>query len=209
MAPNLEGAVQSLLTQMVMTMLKRQPVSKIIYQGETRIMYRVPSKKSKPGGSHVVEFTKFGDRRCGCIGNGYIEKKGDDMFHDCRHKKMNTIYVKDPGTRNEIELMNNALHVLTCKGYRGLDMSVTWADIFCQQPKYHNPIAIYCRGCPLFPEVCNIHRMRTKRNKLPLVWKLQGQIYAGHKKEAARTLRKIIKRVRKVYDQESKQSHMA
>ena len=178
-------------------MTERQPVSKITHQCNARVMYRVASKKSKKGGHHTVEFTKYGKRDCSCIGHNFLEKKGEDMFKDCRHKKMNTMYTRPGETRHQLELM--AVDAMIELTRRGRPATNAWGWIYCQFPKYYNPIAVHCTGCPLYPTVCNIHKIRVpgKRNKLPLIWKLQGQIYAGHKKEAAKILRKIIKEVMK------------
>jgi len=142
-----------------------QPVSKITHQCNARVMYRVASKKSKKGGHHTVEFTKYGKRDCSCIGHNFLEKKGEDMFKDCRHKKMNTMYTRPGETRHQLELM--AVDAMIELTRRGRPATNAWGWIYCQFPKYYNPIAVHCTGCPLYPTVCNIHKIRVpgKRNK--------------------------------------------
>ena len=169
-----------------------QPVGKIVYLGILKLHYRVKSKQSKKGGDHAVTFCLDGKRTCECIGNHWLEKRVDDVLADCRHKKLVTIYTSSYFTGKHIHTM--ILKALTDKT---IGIEVAWGYMFCQQPKFYNPIALYCTNCKLFPNVCNIHKIKIpgKRNTLPLVWKLQGQIYAGKRIAAAKTIRKIMKAV--------------
>ncbi len=170
--------------------MKYQPVAKIKYQGTTIQKYLVPSKSSKPGQSHAVRFTKTGKRECSCIGDSWLKKKVDDVLADCRHKKLVTIYVHADKTHREY--LKDALRYAMDPSR---NLEVVWAITMCQQPDKYNPIALHCKSCELYPEICNIHKIYIKRNKLPLVWKLQGQVFAGKRKAAAQTIRKIIKAV--------------
>lgn len=172
-------------------MVKYQPVAKIRYQSDSILNYSVPSKSSLPGESHRVRFMADGGRECSCIGNSFIEKKGDDMFRDCRHKKLVTIYVHSDDSYLEY-LHDDALEHIKNKNRA---TETAWAIMMCQNPAWYSPTNLHCRGCKLYPDICNIHKIRIKRNKLPLVWKLQGQIYSGERTAAAKTLRQIIKAV--------------
>ena len=169
-----------------------QPVARINYQAKTILQYSVASKRSKPGGHHVVRFKIDGTRFCSCVGHEWLRKKVDDMLRDCRHKKLVTIYSTE--NKHPLGMLIGAREYLKHKQFA---TETAWGNIFCQFPENYMPTALYCEGCPLYPEVCNIHKIHVpgKRNKLPLVWKLQGQIYAGKRKDATKTIRKIIKEI--------------
>lgn len=171
--------------------MKYQPVARIKYQGITILKYLVPSKRSKPGQAHAVRFTKTGKRECSCIGSHWLEKKVDDVLADCRHKKLVTIYTTDYAPKG------NLMAAEEFAKSKAFNIELAWANIFCLQPDEYNPIALRCESCKLYPEICNIHKIYIKRNKLPLVWKLQGQIFAGKRIAAAQTIRKIIKEMKK------------
>jgi len=172
--------------------MKYQPVAKIRYQSDRILNYSVASKSSMPGESHQLSFRADGTRECSCIGNKFIEKKGDDMFRDCRHKKLVTIYAEPHD-----EPMSYWYEIQTILNGNKHDIAMAWGSVVCANPEYYHPMNIYCKDCPLYPDVCNIHKMRVpgKRNTLPMVWRLQGHIYKGERKKAAKLLRKIIKEI--------------
>ncbi|MHA2022640.1 MAG: hypothetical protein ACTSWQ_03155 [Candidatus Thorarchaeota archaeon] len=175
-------------------MMKYQPVAKIRYQSDHILNYSVESKNSKPGESHQLHFKTGGIRECSCVGAKWLKVKVDDALRDCRHKKLVTIYP----TTSEVypnELMFE--YLLRATSNKTVGLEIIWNNIKCQQPNRYNPANIYCKDCPLYPDVCNIHKMKVpgKRNTLPMVWRLQGHIYKGERKKAAKLLRKIIKEI--------------
>ena len=171
--------------------MKYQPVARIVFQTQHVLQYTVASKSSKKDGFHHVTFKTDGTRDCKCIGHEWLQKKVDDILADCRHKKLVTIYTIDHTPLGNLMAAEEFAKLKSC------NIELAWANTYCLQPVFYNPINLYCKSCPLYPEICNIHKIRIpgKRNKLPMIWRLQGLIYKDERTKAAKLLRKIIKEI--------------
>ena len=172
-----------------------QKVPRIVSQSERYLQLAVPSK-SRPGEVQIVEYKPNGDRECSCPGAYWFREKGQDLYKSCRHQNMTTIrnmysHTRQPGLFDNIRLMAASKKV---------PLYTIWAMMGCAYPKHRNETGIHCNDCPLYPKVCNIHKIKTGRGpraRLPLIWKLQEACYNNKRAEARKIINKIILAIKK------------
>jgi hypothetical protein len=171
-------------------------VPHITYQSDTVLMYRVPSK-SRPGESQITEYGPGQKRDCTCEGTQWFKVRQQDHMKMCRHQKMTTIAPREGCVAMLEQTLNSAIKL--CKS-KEIGLEMVWASMGeCSEPTRWDEYAIECRGCPMYERnICNIHKIqrKDKRNRLPLLWKLQGAVYRGKRKQALKILLKIKKEIR-------------
>ena len=166
-------------------------VAEIKYQSRHALMYRVPSK-SKPGETHIVEYGPGTKKSCTCPGVEWFERRGIEHMKLCRHQRMSTIELADPPSQSQ-QMYHMARELVRDKS---ADLCTVWGNIKCLKPEHYDEYAIHCEGCRLYPEICNIHRIRYGRRhrKVPLIWRLQTALYRRERKKARRLLHQIVAR---------------
>ena len=168
--------------------MNKMRVARIHYQSKHMVMYKVPSE-SNPGTTHLVEYGPGDKRSCSCIGAEWLEKKGIAHMKLDRHQRMTTIQLAEPPSQGQ-SLYQQATKIIKT---RACDLAAAWGHIRCTQPVHYDEFAIHCEGCPLYPVVCNIHKITygPRKKKQPLIWKLQKAIYNGRRKESREILNQI------------------
>jgi hypothetical protein len=173
--------------------MNRVPI--IISQSERYLQLAVPSK-SKPGTYRTVEYKPNGDKDCSCPGVHWFKVKGQDLYKLCRHQKMTTI----PPTHEygiPRQMLNHAKRLIKNKKAA---LYAAWGNVQCQYYQYYKDDETHCMKCPLYPEVCNIHKImygRGPQARLPLIWRLQTACYNNKRREAQRIINQIINYIKK------------
>lgn len=172
--------------------MQRVPI--IVSQSDRYLQLEVPSK-SEPGLTRVVEYKPNGDRECSCPGAYWFREKGQDLYKLCRHQKMTTIN----------EQVHNWPYDRFCEmremvRTKRVPLYVIWGNHTCMNAENRNDNGIHCTGCPLYPKVCNIHKIKYgngPRARLPLIWKLQTACYNNERTRARKLINAIILALRK------------
>ncbi len=173
--------------------MNRVPI--IVSQSERYLQYAVPSK-SKPGTYRTVEYKPNGDRECSCPGTYWFREKGQDLYKLCRHQKMTTMQSSHkygiPYT-----MLEHAKRLIKKKG---VALFAAWGNVQCLIPQHYKDNETHCMKCPLYPEVCNIHKIRYGRGpraRLPLIWRLQTACYNNKRAKARKIINQIINIIKK------------
>jgi hypothetical protein len=171
-------------------------VPQIHYQSENILIYKVPSK-SRPGTTQITEYGPGQKRDCTCEGTEWFKVRQQGHMKMCRHQKMTTIAPREGCVAVFEEVLNRSIRLCRTKNST---LDFVWPYMQdCSEPTRWDEYTIECKGCPMYERnICNIHKIKRKdrRNRLPLLWKLQGAVYRGKREQALKILLKIKKEIR-------------
>jgi len=164
--------------------LPRTPV--ILSQTRYQIKLAV-GKLSFNGEEGALTYFSSGDFSCTCKAFFWAKKKMQ-YPRVCGHQHLVTIICH----ADALECLHQALDRIK---EEKTSLSREWMDIrFCQYPMNFSMTRLYCKECPLFPDICN-RILITSKGRKPLIWKLQSALFNGRRKDAIEHLENIINQV--------------